>query len=115
MDTFGTNLVWIIAALVDLAIKIAALIIIPRRRKPTAAMAWLLAIFLIPYVGIILFLLIGSFTLPKKRRDQQAAINALITDRVAGRSEPAEASGWPVWFRRVVEQNLTLTSLPALG
>ena len=50
-----------IAILVDLAIKIAALIIIPRHRKPTAAMAWLLAIFLIPFIGILLFLLIGNF------------------------------------------------------
>ena len=38
-----------IAILVDLAIRIAALIIVPRNRKPTAAMAWLLAIFLLPY------------------------------------------------------------------
>jgi cardiolipin synthase A/B len=115
MDTFGTNLVWIIAFLVDLAIKIAALIIIPKRRKPTAAMAWLLAIFLIPYVGIILYLLIGTFKLPKKRRDDQARINALITERVAGRNEPAEAATWPRWFQRLVDQNLTLTALPALG
>ena len=115
MDTLGTNIVWIVAALVDLAIKITALIVIPRRRKPTAAMAWLLAIFLIPYVGILLFLLIGSFRLPKKRRDEQKRINELITDRVAGRSEPAEAAEWPRWFQRVVDQNLELTALPAVG
>ncbi|MGZ8804013.1 MAG: PLDc N-terminal domain-containing protein, partial [Microbacterium sp.] len=88
MDTSGTNLLWIIAFLVNLAINIAALIIIPRRRKPTAAMAWLLAIFLIPFVGILLFLLIGSFRLPKKRRDAQAAVDAVIAERVAGRLEP---------------------------
>ena len=70
-------------------IVIVALIVIPKRRKPTAAMAWLLAIFLIPYVGIMLYLLIGNFRLPKKRRDEQARINALITERVAGRNEPA--------------------------
>jgi cardiolipin synthase len=115
MDSSSTNLVWIIAFLVDFAIKIAALIVIPRRRKPTAAMAWLLAIFLIPYVGILLFLLIGSFRLPKKRREAQAAVDAVIAERVADRLEPIEAATWPKWFRRVVDQNLALTSLPAIG
>lgn len=115
MDIFGNGLPWFIAFLIDLAIKIAALIIIPRRRKPTAAMAWLLAIFLIPYIGILLFLLIGNFRLPKKRRDAQAKVDAIIAERVAGRTEPEEAATWPRWFQRVVNQNLALTALPAVG
>jgi cardiolipin synthase len=113
MDTSATNLVWIVAALVDLAIKIAALIIIPRRRKPTAAMAWLLAIFLIPYVGILLYLLIGSFKLPKKRRDEQARIDAGIRDAVRDRGLETMDVSWPRWFQRVVQQNEKLTGLPA--
>lgn len=79
----GANLIWLAAFLIDLGVKIAALIIIPRRRKPTAAMAWLLAIFLIPFLGIFFFLLIGNFRLPKKRRDEQARIDAVITNAVA--------------------------------
>jgi cardiolipin synthase len=113
MDTSATNLVWIVAALVDLAIKIAALIVIPRRRKPTAAMAWLLAIFLIPYVGILLYLLIGSFKLPKKRRDEQARIDAGIRDAVRDRGLETMDVSWPRWFQRVVQQNEKLTGLPA--
>lgn len=116
MDTYAaTNLAWIIAVLVNFAIVIAALIILPRRRKPTAAMAWLLAIFLIPYVGIILFLLIGSFRLPPKRQRAQQEVDAIIAERVAGREEPAEAATWPLWFQRVVDQNRHLTALPAVG
>jgi cardiolipin synthase len=111
----NANLIWAAAFLVDLTIKIAALIIIPRRRKPTSAMAWLLAIFLIPYVGIFLYLLIGTFRLPRKRREEQARINTLITERVAGLNEPAESATWPRWFHRLVDQNLKLTALPALG
>jgi cardiolipin synthase len=113
MDTSGTNLVWIIAALVDFAIKIAALIIIPRRRKPTAAMAWLLAIFLIPYVGIILYLLIGTFKLPKKRRDEQARIDQVIRENVREKGLETTDDSWPRWFQRVVQQNETLTGIPA--
>ena len=59
---------WIIAALIDIVFKLTALIIIPKGRKPTAAMAWLLAVFFLPYVGIFLFLIIGSFRLPATRR-----------------------------------------------
>jgi cardiolipin synthase len=113
MDTLGTNAVWIIAALVDFAIKIAALIVIPRRRKPTAAMAWLLAIFLIPYIGILLYLLIGSFKLPKKRRDAQARIDAVIRENVRAERLEVMDPTWPRWFQRVVQQNEALTGIPA--
>jgi cardiolipin synthase len=109
----SANLAWIIAALVDFAIKIAALIIIPRRRKPTAAMAWLLAIFLIPYVGIILYLLIGTFKLPKRRRDEQARIDVVIRDAVREQGLETMDVSWPRWFQRVVQQNEKLTGIPA--
>ena len=114
MDNSATNLAWIIAALVDLAIKIAALIVIPRRRKPTAAMAWLLAIFLIPYVGVLLYLLIGTFKLPKKRREAQARIDAIIHERVDAERLEIMDPTWPRWFQRVVQQNEKLTGIPAL-
>lgn len=113
MDNTGTNLVWTIAALVDFAIKVAALIVIPRRRKPTAAMAWLLAIFLIPYVGIILYLLIGTFKLPKKRRDEQARIDQVIRETVRDAGLETMDDSWPRWFQRVVLQNEKLTGIPA--
>jgi cardiolipin synthase len=113
MDTLGTNAVWIIAALVDFAIKIAALIIIPRRRKPTAAMAWLLAIFLIPYVGILLYLLIGTFKLPRKRRDAQVRIDEVIRENVREERLEMMDPTWPRWFQRVVQQNEALTGIPA--
>ncbi|MET1043205.1 MAG: cardiolipin synthase [Microbacteriaceae bacterium] len=117
MDSLlGTNGIWAAGFLIDLAIKIIALIVIPRGRKPTAAMAWLLAIFLIPFIGILLFLLIGNFRLPKKRMQEQARIDALIEDRVVAENVViADESSWPRWFQRVAQQNEKLTALPALG
>ena len=56
----ATNLGWSIAVLVHLAICITALIVIPKDRKPTAAMAWLLAIVFLPFIGVLLYLVIGS-------------------------------------------------------
>jgi cardiolipin synthase len=108
------NLIWTIAFFVDFMIKVLALIFIPRHRKPTAAMAWLLAIFLIPFVGILLYLLIGSIKLPKSRMQEQARIDARIRERVALTDRSAPAGGEPRWFRRVLEQNEALTGIPAL-
>jgi len=115
-SVFFANLGWVISALVVLAINITALIVIPKGRKPTAAMAWLLLIFLLPVVGIVLFLLIGNVKLPKKRRAEQARIDGIIRERVASAGDgEADTSSWPTWFTRVTVQNEKLTSLPPVG
>nr|WP_155841134.1 cardiolipin synthase [Agromyces luteolus] len=96
-----------------MAIRITALIIIPRERKPTAAMAWLLAIFLIPFVGILLYLLIGNIRLPKQRMARQDEADRMIAERAAEVDLVADHASWPAWFDRAVEQNTRLTGLPA--
>lgn len=103
-----------ILVLADLAIRIAALIIVPRERKPTAAMAWLLAIFLIPFVGILFFLLIGNSTLPKARREKQRQIDDMIRAKARGVNLNADRSTWPAWFGSLVTQNEVLGALPAI-
>ena len=60
---------------IDLAIRIALLIYIPRNRKPTAAMAWLLTIYILPLVGTVIFFVFGSTKLSKLRRASQQTIN----------------------------------------
>lgn len=104
---------WPLVLVVVLVIDILALIVIPRGRKPTAAMAWLLLIFLLPFVGILLFLLIGSFRLPRKRRDEQARIDDIIRTNVRENRLETQGADWPRWFQRVVQQNENLTALPA--
>jgi len=101
--------------ILDLVIRITALFVVPRDRKPSAAMAWLLAIFLIPFVGIILFLLIGNSKLPKKRRDRQDELNRLIRERAEGVDFRTDQSTWPDWFASLVKQNQRLGALPAVG
>jgi cardiolipin synthase A/B len=100
--------------IVDFAIRIAALILIPRGRKPTAAMAWLLAIFLIPFVGVFLFLLLGSSNLPKQRREKQREIDQRITAKAKEVPAPSRRDSWPDWFSSLVRQNQVLGALPAL-
>ena len=102
-----------IALLADWTIRIIALIVIPRDRKPTAAMAWLLAIFLIPFVGIALYLLIGNIRLPKKRMARQDEADRMIAERAGAVDLVARHEAWPAWFDSTVAQNTRLTGLPA--
>jgi cardiolipin synthase len=110
-----TLLVSVLFVAVDLAIRVAALVIIPRNRKPSAATAWLLAIFLIPYVGILFYLLVGSSKLPKKRREKQKQIDAMISSAVAGVELTTDEDTWPEWFANVVRLNQTLGFMPLVG
>ncbi|KQZ85503.1 cardiolipin synthase [Microbacterium sp. Root166] len=105
---------WPIVLIAAVVIDIMALILVPRGdRKPTAAMAWLLLILLLPFIGMLLFLLIGSFRLPQKRRDEQTRINGVIRDSVHSQHLETMSADWPRWFQRVVQQNEALTALPA--
>ena len=72
---------WTLTFLViDNLIRVVALFVVPRNRRPTAGMAWLLAIFLLPIPGLLLFLIIGSKRLPKARMQKQEAINQLVAE-----------------------------------
>ncbi|WP_105565127.1 cardiolipin synthase [Microbacterium halophytorum] len=107
-----TSLWWLLGVVVSLAISVTALVVIPRHRKPTAAMAWLLLIFLLPVVGIAIFLLIGSIRLPKRRRDEQARIDRMIEER---HTAPVATDAWPAHLASVARQNLELTKFPPVG
>ena len=67
----------------EIVLRIAALGFIPRNRKPTTGMAWLLVILFDPWIGFFFFLFFGSARVGRKRREKQAEINALISERTA--------------------------------
>ncbi|QIK62834.1 cardiolipin synthase [Leucobacter viscericola] len=71
---------------VDNIIRIVALFVVPRNRRPTAGMAWLMAIFFLPVPGLLLFLIIGSKRLPKSRERKQEDINKFVSE-VADRED----------------------------
>ncbi len=56
-------------------LRIIALFVVPRNRKPTAGMAWLLVIFFIPAIGWPAFLLFGTSKLPRRRRAMQQTLD----------------------------------------
>ncbi len=100
---------------IDFIIRVLSVVLIPRNRRPQTALAWLLAIFFIPYIGIGLFLLIGTFRLPKRRREKQVEINQYILDTTEGFEQVAEATPWPDWLEPIVELNRTLGAMPMVG
>jgi cardiolipin synthase len=110
-----TTIIVGLALLVDFVIRVIAIIVVPRNRKPTSATAWLLAIFLIPYVGVLIFLLIGSYKLPKRRREKQAEINEFIIGSTEGMERVRRDHPWPPWLESVVELNRTLGAMPLVG
>jgi cardiolipin synthase A/B len=103
-----------VAVVLDLAIRLVALVVVPRNRLPTAAMAWLLAIFFIPVVGVVLFLLIGSPKLPKDRRRKQEEMNGVIADTYE-QAPPTTGPGTPEWLDPMVTLTENLTGMPLIG
>src|SRR5690606_37874985 len=77
--------------------------------------AWLLAIYFIPYLGVLFFLFIGSYKLPKHRREKQAEINQFILDSTVGIDRVTRNDPWPPWLDSVVELNRNLGSMPLVG
>lgn len=108
---------WFIAltVIVDLTIRITAIIVVPRNRRPTAAMAWLLAIYFIPIIGVFLFLLIGNPRLPRPRRRKQAAINEYISETSASLQLGTLRPHAPDWFGALVHMNQSLGAMPISG
>ncbi len=97
---------------VGLAIRIAAIAIVPVNRRPSSAMAWLLAIFLIPYIGVIAFLLIGNPKLPAHRRRKQREVNRVILERTEGMDQLPPDDPGPPWLASVVRLNRNLGAMP---
>lgn len=78
-------------------------------------MAWLLTIFFIPYLGALLFLLIGYRTLPKSRIAKQEQINEFILESTEGIERVRKDHPWPGWLESVVELNRNLGAMPLVG
>ncbi|WP_309103853.1 cardiolipin synthase [Microbacterium sp.] len=108
---------WLLAFLLvlDIAIRTTAIIVIPRNRRPTSAMAWLLAIFFIPYVGVFLFLLIGNPRLPRARRRKQDQINQYIAETSENLHFGTLRPDAPEWFDALVQMNQKMGAMPLSG
>ncbi|PZF58869.1 cardiolipin synthase [Curtobacterium sp. MCSS17_008] len=105
----------VLLVLLDLAIRVFSIIYVPYNRKPQTATAWLLAIFLIPYIGFVVFLVIGSTKLPRSRREKQTEINAYILEQTEGIERVRHDHPWPPWLESVTKLNRELGAMPLVG
>jgi cardiolipin synthase len=104
-----------LVVVIDLTIRLVALVVIPRDRLPTAAMAWLLAVFFIPVIGVGLFLLIGNPKLPERRRRKQVEMDQVIAEESKQLAPASPKDGWPVWLEPIVTLTQNLTAMPLVG
>lgn len=77
VSTIAGIIVFLILA-IDLIVRLWLIVYIPKNRKPTAATAWLLLIYIFPLLGTALFFVIGSTKLSKRRRDMQQQITTMF-------------------------------------
>ena len=99
--------------ILDYGIKILAIGFVPEGRRPSSSTAWLLAILLLPILGLPLFLLMGSPYINRRRHRIQQEAHDLMEDVTAstpnhplGRLSPEVES--------VIALNRNLTGFPAL-
>ncbi len=100
---------------IDIGLRILAIIWVPRNRRPQTSAAWLLAILFIPEAGWIAFLLFGSRRVGRKRRARQREVNEFIAATTAGQDEVSHESEWPEWLAPIVKMNRTLGAMPLSG
>lgn len=108
---------WLSVTLVvlDLLIRLTVIFWLPYNRKPVVALGWLMAIFYIPYVGLVAFLIFGSNLVPKHRLSRQRTMNGIIKDAIEG--EDATLGNPPLSEPARVAANLNykLGALPLIG
>ncbi len=70
---------WYVAFVIgEWTIRLVMLPVVTSRRKPDAAMAWLLLIFFLPWAGLLLFLTFGTIQFPRSRRKKATKMYAKI-------------------------------------
>ena len=99
----------------DLVVRIVAIIVVPRNRRPTAGMAWLLAIFFIPVPRHPVLPAHRQPQAAKGRREKQEEVDGFIRERTHGVERVSDSSDWPSWFDGVVQLNRNLGAMPLIG
>ena len=74
----ATLLIGAAILIVDISIRIFAVAAVSSSRRPQTALAWLVGIFFLPYIGLPLFFLAGTARLPASRRKKQEQVDVLI-------------------------------------
>ncbi len=101
--------------LADLLIKIVALGIVPRNRRPSSGTAWLLTILMVPFIGVFLFWMLGRTSIGHKRHARQSEANARVRESAPKILAATLPDGVPDYVDAVAALNTNLGSLPLLA
>ena len=98
-------------------VMLVVLVVNPRRRRPSSTMAWLLVIFFQPWVGLLLYILIGRTRLPSDRWQQHAFVNEQIKKlgETFKQTPGLVQENLPDELRDVVKLAEQLGNMPILG
>ena len=107
----GTYIYWAL----DILLRLVSLIVVPRNRRPGSAIAWLLAIMVLPLVGFPLYLMLGKSQLPRRRREKQRIVNRLMRVRAQDIPDSELDDDVPSWLRSAVSLNRELGAFPLTG
>lgn len=88
-------------------VRIVMLFIVPRRRKPSSANAWLLLIMVAPIFGVLFFYMFGNPKLPKSRLTSRRTVDKLTERELAS----AKKSGKKVFTILENESHASLSRL----
>ncbi|MDO4686945.1 MAG: cardiolipin synthase [Corynebacterium sp.] len=113
---FDINLEWwqTFGLIIDYTIKIMAIGTVPEGRKPGSSNAWLLAILVLPLVGLPLFLLMGSPYINRRRHRVQQEANAMTGDIHSDLPDLPHGENVGSELTSMVKLNRRLTGMPAL-
>src|SRR6266496_2769170 len=94
--------------------------VFPPRKVYYEQCSWCLLIFLLPYLGLVIFLLLGSPKLSKRRRAEQHNMSELISKLVAEASMQPELATIlnpeiPPRYEPFIKLNASLGHLPAIA
>lgn len=105
---------WLLVILwtLDIGIRVVMLGVVPGNRRPTTAMAWLLSIFFLPFVGLALFLLFGNFKLSQRRVQRQAEVNERVFEATRDLDLHDDALDAPEWVQSAALLNRNLGAFP---
>ncbi|MEE1620179.1 cardiolipin synthase [Zafaria sp. J156] len=109
------DLLALLALVLHLLLGSAAAVYVSANRRPSAAIAWVMAIIFIPFLGTLAYGLVGRNTLPRHRREKQEEVNALVLERTEGLSLASHRDEWPAWLGSAAALSLNLGALPMVG
>ena len=109
------GVIWSVLVSIELVVRYFMIGIVPGNRRPTTAMAWLLAIFFIPVLGLIAYWLFANPRLSRRRLEKQRRAREEILERTAHMRLPEEFHSQEEWVESAVELNRKLGAMPLEG